>query len=79
MRSWQFADRARLPPAIPLNLSDTRPDQPICTAGWPQLGRMEIPMPTLGLIAFTALIAAQVLSVVYAARYGSAVPVRIDR
>jgi hypothetical protein len=36
-------------------------------------------MATLGLIAFTALIAAQFLSVVYAARYRSAVPVRIDR
>jgi hypothetical protein len=33
---------------------------------------------TLGLIAFAALIAAQVLSVVYAARY-SAIPVRARR
>jgi hypothetical protein len=30
----------------------------------------EKPMATLGLIAFTGLIAAQVLSVVYAAKYG---------
>jgi len=36
-------------------------------------------MATLGLIAFTALIAAQFLSVVYAAHYGSAIPVRADR
>jgi len=36
-------------------------------------------MATLGLIAFTALIAAQFLSVVYAARYGSAIEVRADR
>jgi hypothetical protein len=36
-------------------------------------------MPTLGLIAFTALIAAQFLSVVYAARYGAPVEVPSDR
>jgi hypothetical protein len=36
-------------------------------------------MATLGLIAFTALIAAQFLSVVYAARYGTAIEVRADR
>ena len=36
-------------------------------------------MATLGLIAFSGLIAAQFLSVVYAARYGSAIAVRIDR
>jgi hypothetical protein len=35
-------------------------------------------MATLGLIAFTGLIAAQFLSVVYAARY-AAVAVRINR
>jgi hypothetical protein len=35
-------------------------------------------MATLGLIAFTALIAAQFLSLVYAARY-SAIPVRVRR
>jgi hypothetical protein len=36
-------------------------------------------MAMLGLIAFTALIVAQFLSVVYAARYGSAIEVRTDR
>lgn len=36
-------------------------------------------MATLGLIAFTGLIAAQFLSVVYAARYASPVAVRIGR
>ncbi len=36
-------------------------------------------MATLGLIAFTALTAAQFLSVVYAARYGSVVAVRSGR
>jgi hypothetical protein len=36
-------------------------------------------MAALGLIAFTGLIAAQFLSVVYAARYGSAVVVRVGR
>jgi len=36
-------------------------------------------MAALGLIAFTALIAAQFLSVVYAAQYGTAIPVRTDR
>jgi hypothetical protein len=36
-------------------------------------------MVTLGLIAFTGLIAAQFLSVVYAARYGSAIEVRSGR
>ena len=36
-------------------------------------------MATLGLIAFTSLIAAQFLSVVYAARDGSPVEVRSGR
>ncbi len=36
-------------------------------------------MATLGLIAFTALITAQFLSVVYAAQYGSAIEVRAGR
>jgi hypothetical protein len=36
-------------------------------------------MATLGLIAFSALIVAQVLSVFYAGRYGSAIEVRADR
>jgi hypothetical protein len=36
-------------------------------------------MATLGLIAFTGLIAAQFLSVVYAARFGAAVEVRSGR
>jgi hypothetical protein len=36
-------------------------------------------MATLGLIAFIGLIAAQVLSVIYAGRYGSAIEVRTDR
>jgi hypothetical protein len=36
-------------------------------------------MATLGLIAFTGLIGAQFLSVVYAARYGAAVKVRTGR
>jgi hypothetical protein len=40
---------------------------------------MEEDMATLGLIAFTGLIAAQFLWVIYAARYGSAVAVRSDR
>jgi hypothetical protein len=39
---------------------------------------MEDIMATLGLIAFTGLIAAQFLSIVYAARY-SAVEVRANR
>ena len=41
--------------------------------------RMEDTMATLGMIAFTGLIAAQFLSVVYAAQYGSAVEVRSGR
>jgi hypothetical protein len=40
---------------------------------------MEKNMATLGLIAFSGLIAAQFLSVIYAARYSSALAVRSDR
>jgi hypothetical protein len=40
---------------------------------------MEETMATLDLIAFTGLIAAQFLSVIYAARYASALAVRSDR
>jgi hypothetical protein len=36
-------------------------------------------MATLGLIAFTGLIAAQFLSVIYAARYGAPVRIRAGR
>ena len=36
-------------------------------------------MATLGLIAFTALIVAQVLSVFYAGRYGTVIDARADR
>lgn len=36
-------------------------------------------MATLGLIAFAGLIAAHVLSVIYAARYGAPVKIRTGR
>ena len=45
-------------------------------ASW---NRMEDTMATLSLIAFTGLIAAQFLSVVYAAQYGAAIEVRSGR